>query len=68
MKAVCYSRSWIEDVSAKRGEQYTARVLIINGGDKEDASQNTPFVNSIFACQKLKITVDSLVLKYGQKL
>jgi len=66
MKAVCYARSWIEEITARRGEQYTARVLIVNGGDKEDPTQNTAFVNSIFACQKLKINVDSLVLKYGQ--
>lgn len=31
MKAVCYTRSWIEEVNVKKGESYNARILIIKG-------------------------------------
>ena len=31
MKAVCYTRSWIEEVNVKKGESFAARILIIKG-------------------------------------
>lgn len=49
MKAVCYSRGWIEEVTTKKGEQFSARVLIIKSS-MEDPTQHTPIVNAIFAC------------------
>lgn len=64
MKAVCYSRGWIEDVSVNKGEQFSARILIIKG-PQEDPLQYKPLVNSIFACQKLKINIDSLILSFA---
>ena len=29
MKAICYSKGWIEEVSVQKGEQYSARILVI---------------------------------------
>ena len=49
MKAVCSSRSWIEDVALQKGEQFSARILVIKGL-QEDPTQYTAIVNSIFAC------------------
>lgn len=31
MKAICFTRSWIEEVSVLKGEQFSARILIIKG-------------------------------------
>ena len=59
MKAVCYSRGWIDEVT-KSSQQMSARILIIKGSH-EDPLQYKAIVNSIFACQKLKINVDSLI-------
>jgi len=67
MKAVCFSRGWIEDVNLQKGgEQFSARLLIIKS-HHEDPTQHTGIVNSIFACQKLKINVDSLILTTQKK-
>ncbi|TNV76417.1 hypothetical protein FGO68_gene13186 [Halteria grandinella] len=61
MKAVCFSRSWIEEVTVQKGQQFTARILVIQG-PQEDPSQHTMIVNSIFACQKLRVNIDGLIL------
>ncbi len=67
MKAVCYSRGWIEEVTHHKtgggagSEQFSARILIIKS-PFEDPSQHKAIVNSIFACQKLKINIDSVIL------
>ena len=59
MKAVCFSRGWIEEVN-KTTQHMSSRILIIKGSH-EDPMQFKAIVNSIFACQKLKINVDSLI-------
>jgi hypothetical protein len=61
MKAICYSKTWIEEVTVQKGEQYSARILVIKSPG-EDPTQYTPIVNAIFACQKYKINIDSLIL------
>jgi hypothetical protein len=35
MKAVCFSRGWIEEVSLQKGEQYSARVLVIKSPSED---------------------------------
>ena len=62
MKAVCYTKKWIEEVSIQRGEQFSARIFVLKLGP-EDPSQYTSMVNAIFAAQKLKIQVDSLLIQ-----
>jgi Transcription factor Tfb4 len=72
MKAVCYSRGWIEEVTHHKtgggsgSEQFSARILIIKS-PFEDPSQHKAIVNSIFACQKLKINIDSVILNVLQQ-
>ena len=61
MKCVCFCKKWIEEVSVKNAETYQARILVIKF-NQDDPSQYTPMVNAIFACQKLKILIDSLII------
>lgn len=51
MKAVCYTRGWIEEISKSggAGQQFSARILIIKSSH-EDPAQHKAIVNSIFAC------------------
>jgi len=68
MKAVCFTRGWIEEINHHRGgsmsaaaDHFSARILIVKL-PSEDPTQHKAIVNSIFACQKLKINVDSVII------
>lgn len=61
MKAICYSKIWMDSIAFAAGDQYNCRILIIKFS-KEDPSQYTAFVNTIFAAHKLKIVIDGLVI------
>ena len=68
MKAVCFTRSWIEEINHHKGgassaaaDHFSARILIVKL-PSEDPTQHKAIVNSIFACQKLKINVDSVII------
>mmetsp|Transcript_16214 Transcript_16214/g.15610 ORF Transcript_16214/g.15610 Transcript_16214/m.15610 type:complete len:84 (-) Transcript_16214:376-627(-) len=67
MKAICFSKQWVDKVQLQKGENYDCRILMIKL-NREDHSQHTSFVNSIFAGQKLKIMIDGLdiVVKRGE--
>ncbi|CDW73831.1 general transcription factor iih [Stylonychia lemnae] len=61
MKSICFTKQWIEQVSIKQVEQFSARIMVIKF-QSEDPSQYSSLVNAIFAAQKLKITIDSLTI------
>jgi hypothetical protein len=48
MKAICYSKGWVDKITFSSGSAYSCRILIIKMS-KEDHSQYSSFVNSIFA-------------------
>mmetsp|Transcript_2743 Transcript_2743/g.1899 ORF Transcript_2743/g.1899 Transcript_2743/m.1899 type:complete len:81 (+) Transcript_2743:251-493(+) len=62
MKAICYSKIWVDNVQLQKGDSYNCRILILKL-NKEDHRQHTSFVNSIFAAQKLKINIDGIDIR-----
>eukprot|EP00347_Sterkiella_histriomuscorum_P007913 403347082 len=59
-----FNKKWIEDVAVKRSESFSARIMIVKF-QSEDPTQYSSLVNAIFAAQKLKISVDSLIIQYA---
>ena len=61
MKAVCFSRGWIDNITLKQGDQFSCRILVMRMS-KEDPGQYAAFVNALFAAQKYKIAIDGIVI------